>query len=428
MGLTAFFGAVPFGRGARRFLPSLERLPVLARALESGAVHWSALRELTRVATADTEREWLKVARGKNVRQLEALVAGATPGDLPSDRREPGLARRVLRFEVTADTFAVFREAMSHLRRASDARLDDDASLLTMARAVLGGPRDEGRSSYQIALSVCSECGRGAQPAAGESVQVAPEIVAMAWCDAQNLGHLTPAANQNHAVAPDVDKKAINRLETDPSGPTRSIQRKTQTRSSTHNAQTPANTTGRQPSPAPTNDKSIAGKHGSRAHEGPWPGRATNDTGIAEKQGSRAHEGPSSDAATNGMSIAETSGSCAHVGALSGAATNGMSIAEKQGSCTHEGPSSGAATNDTGIAATPGSRAHGAHLLEWRTFDVPPLRAHALDRQFLRRFVEPCCIGTTITVAFLGVGMRRSSTSITSGLVARADAMLPTIS
>ena len=41
----------------------------------------SAARELTRVAVAETESDWLQVASGKTVHQLEALVAGKSPGD-----------------------------------------------------------------------------------------------------------------------------------------------------------------------------------------------------------------------------------------------------------------------------------------------------------------------------------------------------------
>jgi hypothetical protein len=102
----------------------------------------------------------------------------------------------VLRFEVAAETFALFRDAMSQLRRRSDHRVDDDALLLEMARAVLGGPRDEGRSSYQVSLTVCSECGRGAQLASGELVQVGSEVVELAQCDSQQLGPIMPAANE----------------------------------------------------------------------------------------------------------------------------------------------------------------------------------------------------------------------------------------
>ena len=66
-----------------RVAAALEALPALARALEKGELNWSAVRELTRVAVAQTEREWLEVARGKTVHQLEALVAGKSPAIRP---------------------------------------------------------------------------------------------------------------------------------------------------------------------------------------------------------------------------------------------------------------------------------------------------------------------------------------------------------
>jgi len=50
---------------------------------------------------------------------------------------------------------------MNELRRRSAAALDDDSVLLELARCVLGGPREEGRASYQVVLSVCPECGNG---------------------------------------------------------------------------------------------------------------------------------------------------------------------------------------------------------------------------------------------------------------------------
>jgi len=67
-----------------RVAEALEELPAVAEALEAGRLNWSAARELTRVAVAETEGEWLDVARGKTVHQLEALVAGKSPGDGPS--------------------------------------------------------------------------------------------------------------------------------------------------------------------------------------------------------------------------------------------------------------------------------------------------------------------------------------------------------
>ncbi len=180
-----------------RVAEALEELPNLAHALSTGSLGWSAVRELTRVAVADTEQAWLELARGKTVRQLEELVASKNPGDEPSAPSPAPVRPRVLRFEVAPETFALFREAILSLRRRSPDRLDDDAALLSMARHVLGERREEGRASYQIALTVCSACGTGQQQAGGELVAVGADVVAMAHCDAQHLGQFTLAANEN---------------------------------------------------------------------------------------------------------------------------------------------------------------------------------------------------------------------------------------
>ncbi len=185
-----------FGYGRRctqeklRVAEALEGLPVLARALDEGALSWSAVRELTRVAVSETEGEWLEVAYGKSVRQLEELVAGKRAGDTPGSPSKPEARRHVLRFDVAAETFAMFRGALGELRRRSGSSMDDDATLLEMARQVLGGPAEDGRSSYQIALTVCVECGAGSQEASGELVRVGAEVVSMASCDAQHLGRI----------------------------------------------------------------------------------------------------------------------------------------------------------------------------------------------------------------------------------------------
>jgi hypothetical protein len=90
----------------------------------------------------------------------------------------------VLRFDGAAETFALFRDAMNELRRRTAAALDDDSALLEMARHVRAGPRDEGRASYQVVLSVGPDCGNGRQQATGELVPVCPDVIRMARCDA----------------------------------------------------------------------------------------------------------------------------------------------------------------------------------------------------------------------------------------------------
>jgi hypothetical protein len=170
-----------------RVAEALEGLPELAQALRDGVASWSTLRELTRVATPETEHAWLKRAQGHSVRDIERLVSGHRPGSLPDDAPEPSAHRHVLRFEVSGEALATFREAMAKIRRDAGGPLDDDAALLLMARHVLSGPADAGRASYQVELSVCEHCQRAKQLGSGELLEVSPEVVAMARCDGQQV-------------------------------------------------------------------------------------------------------------------------------------------------------------------------------------------------------------------------------------------------
>jgi len=91
-----------FGYGPRftqerlRVAEALEELPGLRGALAGGTLNWSVVRELTRVATAETESEWLAAARGLTARDAERLVSGHKPGNRPSDARVV-YARRIPR-------------------------------------------------------------------------------------------------------------------------------------------------------------------------------------------------------------------------------------------------------------------------------------------------------------------------------------------
>jgi hypothetical protein len=173
-----------------RVARALEALPSLAVDLRDGTLAWSTVRELTRVATAETEAAWRDAARGKSVRQIEELVSGRKLGDSPDAPADPTLRRHVLAFEVLAETLATVREAFAKLRRDIGEPLDEETALLLMARHVLGGPTDQGRASYQIAFTVCEQCGRGCQQGHGRNLEVDGAITEMALCDAQHIVHV----------------------------------------------------------------------------------------------------------------------------------------------------------------------------------------------------------------------------------------------
>src|SRR5215475_9193560 len=59
-----------------RVARALGSLPELERALSRGELAFCAVRELTRVVTAQTEAAWIRAATSKNLRQIEELVAG----------------------------------------------------------------------------------------------------------------------------------------------------------------------------------------------------------------------------------------------------------------------------------------------------------------------------------------------------------------
>ncbi len=94
-----------------RVARALGTLPQLTAALAHGELPFSAIRELTRVATPATEAAWRQAATGKNLRQIEELVADHRPGDCPDDPPDPEVRVRVVRFELSAETFGLLRQA-----------------------------------------------------------------------------------------------------------------------------------------------------------------------------------------------------------------------------------------------------------------------------------------------------------------------------
>src|SRR5882724_11251631 len=98
-----------------RVARALGDLPRLTAALAGDELTFSAVRELSRVATPATEPAWLAAAAGKNLRQIEELVAVHRPGDRPDDPPDPEARPRVVQFELAAETFALMRQARAVL-------------------------------------------------------------------------------------------------------------------------------------------------------------------------------------------------------------------------------------------------------------------------------------------------------------------------
>ncbi len=176
-----------------RVATALEGLPLLDAALAQGQLHFSIVREVSRIAMAHTEGEWIERVRGLASLEVARLVTGRVPGDRPDDPTRPEARRHKVTLDLSAEVYATFREARSKLRREG---FSEGQAVLLMARAALGGPVDAGRSAYQIHLTVCPQCRGAEQRGGGRPVVVAPEVDEKAWCDAQVLPLHGPAAQE----------------------------------------------------------------------------------------------------------------------------------------------------------------------------------------------------------------------------------------
>jgi hypothetical protein len=83
---------------------------------------------------------------------------------------------------------ALFRDLQAAVRADLGAEVDHDTMLFEIARRALGGPGDDGRASYQIAVARCDACGGTSIDAGGASHCVDEPVAEMAACDGQELG------------------------------------------------------------------------------------------------------------------------------------------------------------------------------------------------------------------------------------------------
>jgi hypothetical protein len=173
-----------------RIARALAELPQIEASLAEGGLPYSAVRELTRVATAETEQAWLDKVRGKNLREIEALVSGKKRGDHPEDPANPDLRKRVVRLELAPAVFALFRQVQSAMADEHGGQLDDSALIEILCRRAFEGGGSSDRPSHQIAITVCESCGRGWQNGAGCEIEVGPQVVDRARCDAELIGSL----------------------------------------------------------------------------------------------------------------------------------------------------------------------------------------------------------------------------------------------
>lgn len=176
-----------------RVAEALPHLPAIRAAMERGDVPFSAVREITRVTVPETEQAWLAAAQDRSLREIEDLVVGRGPGDLPGDPPDPDLTPRIRRMELLPEVFAQLELARRHLEAEAGGPLDDNELMAAMCRQVLDGPAataNPTRPRHQIAVTVCQRCDAATMDAAGKVIDIGPGALALARCDAAHVGRI----------------------------------------------------------------------------------------------------------------------------------------------------------------------------------------------------------------------------------------------
>src|SRR5690606_10982114 len=109
-----------------RVARALRQLPVLTKALEDGELSWSLLAEITRVATKDSEEEWLAFATKHGFHRTRAEVRSAREEKRSRPRRgEYGLPRLSQRFSLSLapEEMALVEMVLADVAAAAGKRL-----------------------------------------------------------------------------------------------------------------------------------------------------------------------------------------------------------------------------------------------------------------------------------------------------------------
>jgi len=168
-------------------------LPSMMDDLRAGKLNWTKVRELARVATEDTEDEWLDAIAGKTSTEVQQLVKGHKKGARPGDRPDPTIVTEWIGLEVTPQIAAMWRQVRIALDDEAGRHLTDDELAEQICKRVLTpeAPADApSKPAFQIAVSTCRICKRSHQVGPGVENEISESAFERALCDAVFVGDL----------------------------------------------------------------------------------------------------------------------------------------------------------------------------------------------------------------------------------------------
>ena len=207
-----------------RVARALGNLPKLSDAMRRGAVSYSKVRAVTRVATPETEQALLDVAQCGTAAHVEQIVRGWRRVDRTAERTEEKLRqdRRSLRTWVDDDGMVVVQgrltpEVGAALRRALEAACDQarsaavgsgsadsEASDIALAEEELGPTFGQRQADAIGVIAECALAGGLDRGTAGDRYQVVVHVDSGALADERDVPAGTPEGAASDGEPTDV--------------------------------------------------------------------------------------------------------------------------------------------------------------------------------------------------------------------------------
>lgn len=182
------------GHTAREYMRTgraLEGLPKLAEAYYAGQVSRGKIREITRVATVDTEDFWLDAAAHHNTRQIEMMVArthkGRKPGEPGGDDGKPRPLKTRVTLDFEPEQMAIVREALDRVCQVAGERVALADAIELMAQEFLNTAQSEADvgNRYRLVIHADPSSRLAWVNSASGTSRVSDETLAQALCDAE---------------------------------------------------------------------------------------------------------------------------------------------------------------------------------------------------------------------------------------------------
>ncbi len=174
---------------------ALRGLRRIEQAFVQGALSYSQVRELTRVATSEDEALWLELAARVSMRELERRVVSKVGGkertrDEPAEVHWRTPETVELRMHLPAAVWALLSRAMQGARQAAEGSLSDAEALEAVAKEALAGlchpdSTDIADPRKAVVLYHCRDCERTELETNAGAVALPPEQAERLGCDAK---------------------------------------------------------------------------------------------------------------------------------------------------------------------------------------------------------------------------------------------------